>query len=107
LAIGCTPKSDRPLSVDLYGISAPKATPPEIADIPNKAVGEALRDPKLLAFTGASVDSAATPGNPTGNRYHRACPGDPRLTFLGDKTWMAGTSPAMMMERRRSGLLSK
>jgi tripartite-type tricarboxylate transporter receptor subunit TctC len=36
-------------SVGFYGISAPKGTPPEIVDILNKAVGEALRDPKLVA----------------------------------------------------------
>src|SRR5260221_4477286 len=35
-------------SVGFYGISAPKGTPPEIVDILNKAVGEALKDPKLL-----------------------------------------------------------
>ncbi|MGD0849703.1 Bug family tripartite tricarboxylate transporter substrate binding protein [Bradyrhizobium sp.] len=34
-------------SVGFYGISAPKGTPPEIVDILNKAVGEALRDPKV------------------------------------------------------------
>ena len=32
-----------------YGMSAPKGTPPEIVDILNKAVNEALRDPKLIA----------------------------------------------------------
>jgi tripartite-type tricarboxylate transporter receptor subunit TctC len=32
-----------------YGMSAPKGTPPEIVDTLNKAVGEALKDPKLLA----------------------------------------------------------
>jgi tripartite-type tricarboxylate transporter receptor subunit TctC len=36
-------------AVGFYGISAPKGTPPEIVDILNKAVGEALRDPKLVA----------------------------------------------------------
>jgi|SRR5450631_2913781 tripartite-type tricarboxylate transporter receptor subunit TctC len=36
-------------SVGFYGISAPKGTPPEIVDILNKAVDEALRDPKLVA----------------------------------------------------------
>jgi tripartite-type tricarboxylate transporter receptor subunit TctC len=36
-------------SVGFYGISAPKGTPPEIVDILNKAVGEALRDPKVAA----------------------------------------------------------
>lgn len=35
-------------SVGFYGISAPKATPPEVIDILNKAVGEALKDPKLV-----------------------------------------------------------
>jgi tripartite-type tricarboxylate transporter receptor subunit TctC len=35
-------------SVGFYGISAPKGTPPEIVEILNKAVGEALRDPKLV-----------------------------------------------------------
>jgi tripartite-type tricarboxylate transporter receptor subunit TctC len=32
-----------------YGIAAPKGTPPEIVDLLNKAVNEALKDPKLLA----------------------------------------------------------
>ena len=36
-------------SVGFYGISVPKGTPPEIIDILNKAVGEALKDPKLVA----------------------------------------------------------
>jgi tripartite-type tricarboxylate transporter receptor subunit TctC len=36
-------------SVGFYGISAPKGTPPEIVAILNKAVGEALKDPKLVA----------------------------------------------------------
>jgi tripartite-type tricarboxylate transporter receptor subunit TctC len=34
-------------SVGFYGISAPRGTPPEIVDILNKAVAEALRDPKV------------------------------------------------------------
>src|ERR1700727_949864 len=34
-------------SVGFYGISAPKGTPPEIVDILNKAVGEALKDPRV------------------------------------------------------------
>ena len=34
-------------SVGFYGISAPRGTPPEIVDILNKAVGEALKDPKV------------------------------------------------------------
>lgn len=36
-------------SVGFYGISAPKGTPPEIVAALNKAVGEALKDPKLVA----------------------------------------------------------
>src|SRR2546430_4027004 len=39
-------------SVGFYGISAPKGTPPEIVDILNKAVGDALKDPKLVARLG-------------------------------------------------------
>lgn len=36
-------------SVGFYGISAPKGTPPEIIALLNKAVGEALKDPKIAA----------------------------------------------------------
>jgi len=36
-------------AVGFYGISAPKGTPPEIVETLNKAVGEALKDPKLVA----------------------------------------------------------
>src|SRR5580693_3012157 len=36
-------------SVGFYGISAPKGTPPEIVEALNKAVNEALKDPKLVA----------------------------------------------------------
>ena len=36
-------------SVGFYGISAPKGTPQEIIELLNKAVGEALKDPKLVA----------------------------------------------------------
>jgi tripartite-type tricarboxylate transporter receptor subunit TctC len=36
-------------SVGFYGISAPKGTPPEIIATLNKAIGEALKDPKLVA----------------------------------------------------------
>jgi tripartite-type tricarboxylate transporter receptor subunit TctC len=36
-------------SVGFYGISGPKGTPPEIIEILNKAVGVALKDPKLVA----------------------------------------------------------
>ncbi len=35
-------------SIGFYGISAPKGTPPEIVEILNKAVGEALKDPKVI-----------------------------------------------------------
>ncbi|MEI9924575.1 MAG: tripartite tricarboxylate transporter substrate binding protein [Bradyrhizobium sp.] len=35
-------------SVGFYGISAPKGTPPEVVEILNKAVAEALRDPKVI-----------------------------------------------------------
>ncbi len=36
------------LVVGFYGISAPKGTPPDIVDALNKAVGEALKDSKLV-----------------------------------------------------------
>jgi tripartite-type tricarboxylate transporter receptor subunit TctC len=36
-------------AVVFYGISASKGTPPEIVDILNKAVNDALKDPKLAA----------------------------------------------------------
>src|SRR3981081_4439375 len=36
-------------SVGFYGISAPKGTPPEIVELLNKAIDEALKDPKLVA----------------------------------------------------------
>ena len=36
-------------SVGFYGISGPKGMPPEIIEILNKAVGLALKDPKLVA----------------------------------------------------------
>src|SRR3954462_15616375 len=39
-------------SVGFYGISAPKGTPPDIIDILNKAIDEALKDPKLVARLG-------------------------------------------------------
>jgi tripartite-type tricarboxylate transporter receptor subunit TctC len=35
-------------SVGFYGISAPKGTPPEIVETLNRAVNEALRDPKVV-----------------------------------------------------------
>src|SRR3989440_1434215 len=39
-------------TVGVYRISAPKGTAPEIVDILNKAVGEALKDPKMVARLG-------------------------------------------------------
>jgi tripartite-type tricarboxylate transporter receptor subunit TctC len=36
-------------AVGFYGIAAPKGTPPEIVAILNKAIGEALKDPRLAA----------------------------------------------------------
>ena len=36
-------------AVGFYGISAPKGTPSEIVGLLNKAVGEALKDPKVVA----------------------------------------------------------
>jgi tripartite-type tricarboxylate transporter receptor subunit TctC len=36
-------------SVGFYGISAPKGTPPEVVDTLNKAIAEALKDPKPVA----------------------------------------------------------
>src|ERR1700753_2507728 len=39
-------------AVGFYGISAPKGTAPEIIDTLNKAVGEALKDPKMMARLG-------------------------------------------------------
>jgi tripartite-type tricarboxylate transporter receptor subunit TctC len=36
-------------SVGFYGISAPKGTPGEVVEILNKAVGDALKDPKVVA----------------------------------------------------------
>src|SRR6201994_285100 len=36
-------------SVGFYGISAPKGTPPEVVEILNKAVDDALKDPKVAA----------------------------------------------------------
>src|SRR5881227_517623 len=48
-----------------YGISAPKGTPGEIVDILNRAVGEALRDPKLVARL-AEIGGLPTPLSPDG-----------------------------------------
>jgi tripartite-type tricarboxylate transporter receptor subunit TctC len=36
-------------AVVFYGMSAPKGTPPQIVDIINKAINDALNDPKLAA----------------------------------------------------------
>src|SRR6202163_729883 len=44
-------------SVGFYGISAPKGTPPEIVEILNKAVGEALKDPKVVERLPRSAES--------------------------------------------------
>src|SRR5579872_4067639 len=53
------------------------------------------------------VTRAASRRGNTAARHHRACPGDPRLTFFADaKTWMAGSSPAMTVERVARGRLS-
>jgi tripartite-type tricarboxylate transporter receptor subunit TctC len=43
-----------------YGMSAPKGTPPEIVEILNKAVNDALKDPKLIARF-ASIGGVPTP----------------------------------------------
>jgi tripartite-type tricarboxylate transporter receptor subunit TctC len=51
-------------AVGFYGISAPKGTPPEIVAVLNQAVGEALKDPKLLARL-ADIGGIARPMTPT------------------------------------------
>jgi tripartite-type tricarboxylate transporter receptor subunit TctC len=48
-----------------YGISAPKGTPPDIIEILNKAVNEALQDPKLVARL-AEVGGVPKPLTPEG-----------------------------------------
>src|ERR1700741_5073297 len=50
-------------SVGFYGISVPKGTPPEIIEILNKAVGEALKDPNLVARAaeGGGIPKPMTP----------------------------------------------
>jgi tripartite-type tricarboxylate transporter receptor subunit TctC len=50
-------------SVGFYGISAPKGTPPEIVELLNKAVGESLKDPKLVAQL-ASIGGIPKPMTP-------------------------------------------
>jgi tripartite-type tricarboxylate transporter receptor subunit TctC len=41
-------------SVGFYGISAPKGTPPEIVETLNKAIAEALKDPKVVELLTAA-----------------------------------------------------
>ena len=50
-------------SVGFYGISAPKGTPPEIVDTLNKAVNEALKDPKIIEqlTTAGGIPKPMTP----------------------------------------------
>jgi len=48
-----------------YGMSAPKDTPPEIVDILNKAVNEALKDRKLVARL-AEIGGVPKPMTPAG-----------------------------------------
>ena len=48
-----------------YGMSAPKGTPPEIVDILNGAVNEALKDPKLIARF-AAIGGLPKPMTPAG-----------------------------------------
>ncbi len=55
-------------STVFYGMSAPKGTPPEIVAILNKAVNEALRDPRLVARLN---DLGGTPRPMTPAEYGR------------------------------------
>ncbi len=48
-----------------YGMSAPKGTPPEIVDLLNKAVNEALKDPKLVERF-ATLGGVPKPMTPAG-----------------------------------------
>jgi tripartite-type tricarboxylate transporter receptor subunit TctC len=50
-------------AVGFYGISAPKGTPPEIVDKLNRAVGEALKDPKVIEqlITAGGIPKPMTP----------------------------------------------
>jgi tripartite-type tricarboxylate transporter receptor subunit TctC len=48
-----------------YGMSAPRGTPPEIVDILNKAVNEALQDPRLIARF-AAIGGVPKPMTPAG-----------------------------------------
>jgi tripartite-type tricarboxylate transporter receptor subunit TctC len=52
-------------STVFYGMSAPKGTPPEIVEILNKAVNEALADPKLIARF-AAIGGVPKPMTPAG-----------------------------------------
>jgi tripartite-type tricarboxylate transporter receptor subunit TctC len=52
-------------SSTFYGMSAPKDTPPEIVDTLNKAVNEALKDPKLVARL-ADIGGVPKPMTPAG-----------------------------------------
>jgi tripartite-type tricarboxylate transporter receptor subunit TctC len=52
-------------SSTFYGMSAPKDTPPEIVDTLNKAVNEALKDPKLVARL-AEIGGVPKPMTPAG-----------------------------------------
>ena len=52
-------------SVGFYGMSAPKGTPPEIVDILNKAVSEALKDPKIAQRL-AEIGGLPKPMTPAG-----------------------------------------
>ena len=52
-------------SSTFYGMSAPKDTPPEIVDTLNKAVNEALKDPKLVARL-AQIGGVPKPTTPAG-----------------------------------------
>ena len=49
--------------VGFYGISAPRGTPPEIVETLNKAIAEALRDPKVveLLTTAGGIPKPMTP----------------------------------------------
>jgi tripartite-type tricarboxylate transporter receptor subunit TctC len=48
-----------------YGMSAPRGTPPEIVEILNRAVNEALRDPKLIERF-AAIGGVPKPVTPAG-----------------------------------------
>jgi tripartite-type tricarboxylate transporter receptor subunit TctC len=52
-------------SSTFYGISVPKGTPPEIIEILNRAVNDALKDPKLVARL-AEIGGVPKPLSPEG-----------------------------------------